>query len=33
MRKLAGVDVIDATDRGPEELAAEILALWQAAPP
>jgi tRNA dimethylallyltransferase len=33
MRKLAGVEVIDATKRTPEDLAAQILALWQSAPP
>jgi tRNA dimethylallyltransferase len=29
MRKLAGVNQIDATDRRPEDVAAEVLALWQ----
>ena len=33
MRKLAAVNLVDVTDRGPDEVAAEILALWQAAPP
>jgi tRNA dimethylallyltransferase len=33
MRKLAAVNLLDVTDRTPEEVAAEILALWQAAPP
>jgi tRNA dimethylallyltransferase len=33
MRKLAAVNLIDATDRTPHEVAAEILTLWQAAPP
>ena len=33
MRKLAAVNLIDVTDRTPDEVAAEILTLWQAAPP
>jgi tRNA dimethylallyltransferase len=33
MRKLAGVKLIDVTGRAPEEVAAEIAALWQSAPP
>lgn len=32
MRKLAGVKVIDATDRSADELAAEIEALWSGNP-
>jgi tRNA dimethylallyltransferase len=32
MRKLAGVNVIDMTDRGAEEVAGEIAELWQTAP-
>jgi tRNA dimethylallyltransferase len=33
MRKLAAVNLLDVTDRTPDEVAAEILTLWQAAPP
>ena len=33
MRKLAAVNLIDLTGRAPEEVAAEIAALWQSAPP
>jgi tRNA dimethylallyltransferase len=33
MRKLAAVKLVDVTDRTPDEVAAEILRLWQAAPP
>jgi tRNA dimethylallyltransferase len=33
MRKLAAVNLVDVTDRTPEGVAAEILTLWQAAPP
>lgn len=33
MRKLAAVDLIDITDRSADEVGAEIVALWQAAPP
>jgi tRNA dimethylallyltransferase len=33
MRKLAAVNLIDVTERTADEVAAEILALWQAAPP
>jgi tRNA dimethylallyltransferase len=33
MRKLAAVNLIDVTARAPDEVAAEILALWQAPPP
>jgi tRNA dimethylallyltransferase len=33
MRKLAGINLIDVTDRSPEEVAAQIVELWQAAPP
>jgi tRNA dimethylallyltransferase len=33
MRKLAAVNLIDVTDRTPEEVAAEIAPLWQSAPP
>jgi tRNA dimethylallyltransferase len=33
MRKLAAVNLVDVTDRTPDEVAAEILRLWQAAPP
>ena len=33
MRKLAAVNLIDVTRRAPEEVAAEIAALWQSAPP
>jgi tRNA dimethylallyltransferase len=32
MRKLAAVNLVDVTERRPEEVAAEIVALWQAAP-
>jgi tRNA dimethylallyltransferase len=28
MRKLAGVNVVDTTDRAPADTAAEILELW-----
>ena len=28
MRKLAAVNVLDATGRSPDELASEVLALW-----
>ena len=33
MRKLGSVNLIDVTGRTPGEVAAEILALWQAGPP
>jgi tRNA dimethylallyltransferase len=33
MRKLAAVSLIDVTGRAPDEVAAEILALWQSAAP
>jgi tRNA dimethylallyltransferase len=33
MRKLAAVNLIDVTDRTPDEVATQILTLWQAAPP
>jgi tRNA dimethylallyltransferase len=33
MRKLAAVSLIDVTARAPDEVAAEILALWQSGPP
>ena len=33
MRKLAAVNLVDVTNRTPDEVAAEILTLWQAAPP
>jgi tRNA dimethylallyltransferase len=33
MRKLADVNLLDVTGRAPDEVAAEIVALWQAAPP
>ncbi len=33
MRKLASVNLIDITDRDPDEVGAEIASLWQAAPP
>jgi tRNA dimethylallyltransferase len=32
MRKLAAVNLVDVTERSPEEVAAEIVSLWQAAP-
>jgi tRNA dimethylallyltransferase len=33
MRKLAAVNLIDVTGRAPDEVAAEIVALWKSAPP
>lgn len=33
MRKLAAVNLLDVTGRTPGEVAAEIVALWQSAPP
>jgi tRNA dimethylallyltransferase len=33
MRKLQGVKLIDVTDRTADEVGAEIVSLWQAAPP
>jgi tRNA dimethylallyltransferase len=32
MRKLAGVHVLDVTDRSPDQAAEEIVALWQTPP-
>ena len=33
MRKLAAANLIDVTERTADEVAAEIVALWQAPPP